>query len=186
MSELTVQDMAGVALSIAYDQHDPVRVAHFAGGNGTWDAGEQVLFSPSGASGVVIAGSQSTHIVSFYLIGSIDPELGDSVMGDNGHFYACDSLTPGGDTFRNDGRTLLYVNNLGATDVTVRAIAAGRCSHGYLHDMTITISPGVVGQIGPFDSSRFNSTGIISVDYSGSLSPADLEVAAVRVLPFNS
>jgi len=185
MAELIVQEMAGSILSVAYEEHNPVRSAHFASGSGTWSAAESIVFSPSGATAICISGSQSTHIVSFYLLTGT-PALGDSVEGESGLFHSCDLLTSTGDTFRNDGRTLIYANNRGSSSVSVHAVSVGKCSNGFLHDLVGTVAPNVVAQIGPFHPSRFNTLGIAVAVYSGSTAPADLEVAAVRMFPINA
>jgi len=175
--------MFGIALDVYYSEHNPVRSGHFASGSGTWDAEEALTFSPSGATAICIAGSQSTHIVSFYLLAGT-PALGDEVLGGSGHFYACDLLTTAGDTFQNDGRTFLFVKSMATTTVSIHVSAVGSCSDGYLHPLTYVMGAGFQGPIGPFQRRRFNDVGgRVKVDYSGSVAVAEFGVAAVRMFP---
>lgn len=83
-----------------------------------------------------------------------------------------------GDTFQNDGFTEILVQNPGPTPITVTAVAARKCSHGFLDDWVKTVDAGEMLRFGPFLSSRFNSpTGIASVSYSD---VAGISVAAQR------
>lgn len=83
-----------------------------------------------------------------------------------------------GDTFPNDGKTALYVNNGTGGPITVTAVAARRCNHGTLHNAAIAVPAGFAGFVAmEFEADRFNADGnVVSLTYSG----AGLSVAAVR------
>lgn len=184
MSDLVVQNMFGIALDVYYSEHNPVRYAHFAAGSGTWTPAASLTFSPSGATGILISASNTTHILSFYLLDGI-PALGDEVVASSGgDWTACDSLTADGDTFQNDGRTFLFVKSMSANVISVNVSAIGICSDGYLHPLTYVMGAGFQGPIGPFQRRRFNDLGgRVKVDYSGSVALAEFGVAAVRMFP---
>jgi hypothetical protein len=70
--------------------------------------------------------------------------------------------SPSTDTFTNDGMTLINFKNTDASHVcTVNA--AGNCSHGFAHGISVTI-PATTGNIivGPFDTARFGETTTIA------------------------
>jgi len=71
-----------------------------------------------------------------------------------------------GDTFVNDGRTVLYVNDNGTTAPTVTISSLVDCDQGETHDITVTVTSGEDRFIGPFPMNRFNdSSGLVSVTY---------------------
>jgi len=73
----------------------------------------------------------------------------------------------GGDTFVNDGRTVLYVQNGGAVDTTVTVDSPTPCNYGYEHDVQVTVPAGEERVIGPFRQDRFNDdNGRAAVAYS--------------------
>ena len=83
----------------------------------------------------------------------------------------------GGDTFLNNGKTVLEVTNGsgGSINVTIDSLVA--CNQGSDHDIVVAVANGVTKRIGPFDPSRFNnSAGLTSVSYSAVTS---VTVAAV-------
>lgn len=86
----------------------------------------------------------------------------------------------GGDTFPNNGRTLLHVKNGGASAVTVTLVSAKTCNQGFQHDLQVSVPAGGERMIGPFPPDRFNneSTGQVSVTYSGVTS---VTVAALSI-----
>lgn len=80
-----------------------------------------------------------------------------------GHTEA--ALTPrtpsagsGTDTVTNDGYTLLNFLNTGS-QMAVTIEASGTCSHGFSHDVAVTV-PATTGDvwIGPFPITRFGTT----------------------------
>jgi hypothetical protein len=85
----------------------------------------------------------------------------------------------GGDTFANNGKTVLEVTNASGSDKTVTIDSLVNCNQGSDHDIAVTVATGTTKRIGPFDPSRFNnSSGLVSVTYSGVTS---VTVAAVSV-----
>lgn len=91
-------------------------------------------------------------------------------------YVAADFAT--GDVFKNDGETGLYVENSTGGPINVTAVAARRCSHGFLHDAVIAVPDGFEGFVAlEFENDRFsNDSGIVSLTYSAT----GLNVAAVR------
>jgi hypothetical protein len=74
---------------------------------------------------------------------------------------ALTTRTPAGasltDTVTNDGATMLeFLNTSSSATVTIEAVT--NCSHGYAHDVTVTV-PATTGDIwlGPFPVSRFGN-----------------------------
>jgi len=99
-----------------------------------------------------------------------------SHAGLNPNFVAADV---GGDEFANGGRTMLYVKNEGASQITVTIDSAKPCNYGFDHDLTVDIPAGEDRIVGPFDPSRFNnSSARVAVTYSDvtSVTVAALEV----------
>lgn len=92
----------------------------------------------------------------------------------------------GGDTFFNDGATVLEVTNanVGASR-TVTIHKAGTSINTpagllALNDLVVTVAASSTVRIGPLNPAHFNSnTGMISVTYSNSA--ADLTVAVVNM-----
>ncbi len=50
------------------------------------------------------------------------------------------SAASGGDTFENNGRTVLWIKNESGAQRVVTVAASGQCSHGFLHNQVLTIS----------------------------------------------
>ena len=87
----------------------------------------------------------------------------------------CDAA---GDTFTNDGRTEVFLENNGGADRTVTVVAARDCSHGFRDDLVETIPGGAVVALGPFKANRFNgATGLVTLTYDAT---TNLRVAAKR------
>lgn len=85
----------------------------------------------------------------------------------------------GGDSFANDGRTVLHAKNGGAGAITVTVNSQQACDQGFDHDLAVAIPAGQERMIGPFPQSRFNdSSGLVQVTYSDVTS---LTVAALKV-----
>lgn len=85
----------------------------------------------------------------------------------------------GGDTFTNDGRTLLYIKNGHTASITVTIDSRKPCDQGFDHNIVITVAAGAAIQVGPFPTPRFNDpSNKVAVTYS--LVTA-LTVAAVSV-----
>jgi hypothetical protein len=93
--------------------------------------------------------------------------------------YAAASV--GGDTFANDGHTVLHVKNGGVGSVTVTVDSVTACNQGFDHDSAVVVPAGGERYMGPFPTRRFsNASGVASVAYSGVTS---VTVAALKVTP---
>lgn len=72
-----------------------------------------------------------------------------------------------GDTFANNERTVLYVKNGGASNVTVTFVAQKNCNFGFKHDLTVTVPAKGELLIGPLPRDRFNDEqGLVHITYS--------------------
>jgi hypothetical protein len=91
-------------------------------------------------------------------------------------------VTPAsGDTFANDGRTILHVKNANAGTCTVTVNSIKPCDQGTDHDVVVVVAATTGDEmIGPFDPGRFNdSSGNVTVTtYSVT---ASVSVAAIRI-----
>jgi hypothetical protein len=98
----------------------------------------------------------------------------------NGLVKTMATAAAGGDTFSNDGNTLLYVKNGGASPITVTVNSVAPCSQGFDHDLVVSLSASAEIAFPKLDPSRFNdlSTGLVSVFYSV---VTNVTVAAVRL-----
>ncbi|WP_041580834.1 hypothetical protein [Bacillus sp. 1NLA3E] len=98
----------------------------------------------------------------------------------NGLVKTMSSASAGGDTFTNDGNTILYVKNGGASPVTVTVNSVAPCSQGFDHDLVVSLAAGSEISFPKLDPYRFNdlSTGLVSVSYS---TVTSVTVAAVRL-----
>jgi hypothetical protein len=77
-----------------------------------------------------------------------------SLDGLNPTFAAADVA---GDRFTNYGKTIFHVKNGDTVSKTVTINASKLCSHGYMHDETVSIPANDGIQIGPFKKDRFNT-----------------------------
>lgn len=103
--------------------------------------------------------------------------------------YTYAAVASGGDTFANDGNTVLLVKNANAATRTVTADAVASLDKpGFgtvpIADSVLTVpgsgTNGGLAMWGPFPPDRFNnSNGAVSLTYSDS--GADLTIAVVRV-----
>jgi hypothetical protein len=83
-----------------------------------------------------------------------------------------------GDTFLNDGQTVLYLKNGGSGSVTATVACQTACNYGVMHDAAVAVPAGEERIIGPFARGRFsNNSGYAAVTYSGVDS---LTVAAIQ------
>ncbi|MBC7193861.1 hypothetical protein [Marinobacter sp.] len=77
------------------------------------------------------------------------------------------AASAGGDSFVNDGKTVLHVKNGGASEITVTVNSQQPCNYGFDHDVTVAVPAGGERIIGPFRQDRFNnSDGQVMVSYS--------------------
>lgn len=82
----------------------------------------------------------------------------------------------GGDTFANDGQTMLHVKNSSGAAITVTVNSVTPCDQGFDHDAVVSVPAGGERIIGPFSVARFGTT--VGVTYSG---VTGLTVAAIKV-----
>jgi hypothetical protein len=92
-------------------------------------------------------------------------------------YVAADSL---GDSFINNGATILEVKNADTVDVTVTVDSQQLCSFGHDHNINVVVPAGETRIIGTFNRIRFNdSDNRVNVSYS---SVTSLTVAAVSTV----
>jgi len=82
-----------------------------------------------------------------------------------------------GDTFINNGRTMLVVDNQDASPITVTIDSPVDCDQGFEHDPDPTVGAGDTVILGPFAQGRFNTDGKVVVAYSA--------VASVTVVAYS-
>lgn len=87
-------------------------------------------------------------------------------------YQAC---AAGGDSFENDGETILHVKNGHTASQTVTIVRARLCDMGQQHNVAVPVPAGGDRIIGPFPRSEFGSP--VQVTYSGVTS---LTIAAIR------
>jgi hypothetical protein len=88
-------------------------------------------------------------------------------------------VSSAGDTFVNQGDTYLYIKNESVMSTTVTIKAQKACSHGSLHDITLTIPAESERTIGAFPVDRFNDLdGKVFVKFSSI--PA-VKMAAIKL-----
>lgn len=86
----------------------------------------------------------------------------------------------GGDSFANNGMTLLHVKNGGAGSVTVTVNSQKTCNYGFDHDISVAVAAGEERVIGTFDRERFNDNdGNVQVTYSGVTSVTVSAISAI-------
>jgi hypothetical protein len=94
-----------------------------------------------------------------------------------------DAADPAGDTFANDGNTMLHARNAGtaARQVTVRSQVANPPPGTSPADVVVTVPAGGEVMVGPFPPSAFaNQSGLAEVAYDDA---ADVTVAAIGLGP---
>lgn len=88
------------------------------------------------------------------------------------------AASAGGDSFANDGDTMLHVKNGGAGVVVVTVDSATLCSYGFDHNITVSVPAGGERMIGRFLKARFDDAdGRVNVSYDGVTS---VTVAAIK------
>lgn len=76
------------------------------------------------------------------------------------------AATAAGDTFINNGRTVILVEDTGTTAPTVTVNSLVDCSQGEDHNVVVAIGAGGAAYIGPFPMNRFNNAaGVATVTY---------------------
>lgn len=81
----------------------------------------------------------------------------------------------GGDTFPNDGHTMLHVKNGGGGSINVTIDSKVACNQGADHDVVVAVPAGSDRVIGPFLQDRFGTD--VGITYSG---VATVTVAAIK------
>lgn len=81
----------------------------------------------------------------------------------------------GGDTFPNDGHTLLHVKNGGGGAINVTVDSKVPCSQGADHDVIVSVPAAGERIIGPFAQDRFGTD--VNITYSGVVT---VTVAAIK------
>lgn len=85
----------------------------------------------------------------------------------------------GGDTFANDGRTIIHAKNTSGGGITVTVDSVQPCNFGVDHNVAVVVAATTGDEvIGPFNVARFGSTA--SITYSAN-PPTGLTLAALQV-----
>lgn len=75
------------------------------------------------------------------------------------------------DTFANDGRTILIVENGSGGELTVTLVTQGTVDGAAIADKTVTVANGATKAIGPFPPTVYNdSDGDVTVQYNATSS----------------
>lgn len=78
------------------------------------------------------------------------------------------AASAGGDTFVNDGRTTLVIDNAGGGVVVVTVDSLRLSNYGTDENIVVSVSAGSRGFFGPFDKDRFNTIAqTVGVTYDG-------------------
>lgn len=85
------------------------------------------------------------------------------------------AASAGGDTFPNDGHTMLHVKNGGGAPINVTIDSKVACNQGADHDLIVAVPNAGERFIGPFPQERFGTD--VNVTYSG---VGTVTVAAVK------
>jgi len=98
----------------------------------------------------------------------------DAVL--TGAVWTLAAAAGGGDSFPNDSRTFLVVNNGSGSSINVTVTSPTACSQGGLHDLVVAVAAGVQKAIGPFPEARFGATVLVAYSLATTIT-----VAARRV-----
>jgi len=83
-----------------------------------------------------------------------------------------------GDSFENDGRTMLEIENSTGGEVDVTVKGQRNCNYGEKHDLVLTVADASTKVYGPFDPHWFNDgQGQAHLEYSA----AGLTLAPIKV-----
>lgn len=86
-----------------------------------------------------------------------------------------------GQSFRNNGKTFLEVENVGAAQRTLTIVTTSTVLGLDVSDLTVDIAAGAMARIGPFPQSDFNNAGVdaslVYINFPAG-NEADLHVAA--------
>lgn len=90
------------------------------------------------------------------------------------------AVTSAGDTFANDGSTMMVLNNANATSVYVATVVTGQTYGGYaVADQTVSLAASTTLVVGPFPVAVFGKT--ITMTWAGSVPATDCKVALFAV-----
>jgi len=86
-----------------------------------------------------------------------------------------------GDTFVNDGKTLILLDNTGASSMNFTIASQVECSQGATHNITANGLIDTLTMLGFFSTGRFNDvSGKVNISYSATGSK--IWVAVVRII----
>ena len=89
----------------------------------------------------------------------------DAIRATNGTDLAGVAAAGGGDTFTNDGRTVLVIKNGGGAGITLTVVTTITIDGLAVTDLTATIGAGATRAVGPFPTAWYSET--VSLTYSG-------------------
>lgn len=115
-------------------------------------------------------------MAALILVAFPDEPAAFDITADPG-FVAADDVN--GDTFQNDGKTGLYVENPTGAAITVTVVGARKSDQGFLNDAVVSVPTLFKGFVATeFENNRFSdAAGLVSLTYSA----IGLNVAAVRL-----
>jgi hypothetical protein len=102
----------------------------------------------------------------------------DAKRATDGTDLAGAAAAGGGDSFANDGMTVLVIKNGGGSPITLTAVTTITIDGLAVTDLTCSIGAGATRAVGPFPTSYYSST--VSLTYSGVTS---VTVQPLRVTP---
>ena len=84
----------------------------------------------------------------------------------------------GGDTFANDGNTVIHVKNGGASPITVTVDSVQMSNFGTDEDVVVTVANGSDKLIGPFSVARFGRTPTVTYSAVTTVTVAAISISA--------
>jgi hypothetical protein len=84
--------------------------------------------------------------------------------GLTGAIEAFVAASAGGDSFPNDGHTMLHVKNGSGASINVTITSLVNCNQGVNHPVVVAVPAASERIIGPFDQTRFGTS--VAVAYS--------------------
>lgn len=191
MGSLVVLDLSDASVQLSYVMHDPTRSATLASVVGTFAPGDEITFGISGAIGHVVSWSSPT--LTFYLKSAKEvqvhgiaelllPWAGETITtGANSALVS--ALADIGDTFENDGKTIVQASSEASGDVWLIVEGTGLCRWGLTRSSFLKVGTGGILTSQTLERERFNANGAARLTYVGSTTPEQLIVAAFRAVP---
>jgi hypothetical protein len=102
----------------------------------------------------------------------------DAKRSGNGQDLVGVAAAGGGDSFPNDGSTILVIKNGGGSPITLTCVTTITIDGLAVTDLTATIGAGETRAVGPFPTNYYSTT--VSLTYSG---VTTVNVCALRVTP---